>query len=78
MEREDAQTVNHDMNIAAEIFRMEEKIGMAFDMTKLAIQKIAPRPIHSVQVKALWTLTCSGFVMRIIVMYCTYVSSVFF
>ncbi len=61
--------VNHEIKMADEILRIDEKIGIALEMTKDTIQNKAPRPIHRVQVNVLWTFTCSGFAARIIVMY---------
>ena len=60
--------------MADEMLRMEEKMGIALEMTKETIQKRAPSPTQRVQVKALCTLTASGFMLRMIVMYYIYVS----
>jgi len=45
------------MNIAALIFRIELKIGIAFEMTKDMIQKTEPIPTQSAQVNVLCTFT---------------------
>jgi len=65
------------MKMADEMLRMDEKMGIAFEMIKDTIQKRAPRPIQRAQVKALCTLTASGFMLRMIVMYYIDVSFVF-
>ena len=57
------------MKIADEMFRIDEKIGIAFEMTNETIQNRVPIPIQRLKVKALCTLTWSGLVLRIIVMY---------
>jgi hypothetical protein len=41
------------MKIADEMLRMDEKIGIAFEMMKETIQKTLPIPIQRLQVKAL-------------------------
>jgi len=66
------------MKIADEMLRIDEKMGIAFEMTKETIQKRAPRPIQRVHVRALCTLTASGFMLRMIVMYYIDVSFVYF
>ena len=68
--------VNHDTKMADEILRMDEKIGTALEMTKDTAQKSVPMPIQSIHVKVLCTLTCSGFAMRIMVIYCVRISFV--
>jgi len=66
------------MKMADEMLRMDENMGIALEMTKETIQKRAPRPIQRDQVKALCTLTASGFMLRMRVMYYIDISFVFF
>jgi hypothetical protein len=55
------------MNIAALMFKIELKMGIAFETTNVTIQKQDPIPTHRAQVKVLCTFTWSGLVLRMIV-----------
>lgn len=57
------------MKIAALMFKIELKMGIALEMTKEQIQNIEPIAIQSAQVNVLCTLTWSGRKFRMIVMY---------